>query len=309
MLHIYTRTNTFWDKEYLRYILSRITKRSRGPGAVVESVIRGLNILNIPYSINTPYTSIKPGDTVYVISGTQAVRDILNIKKGSKNIKLLVGPTITVLPSDENNLIKDSAIDVIIVPSQWVKDLYVSTDATLAPRIQIVPAGVPAEIGDVQTNKKKILIYFKNAPDNLYAYICKKLTSSNLQYTTLRYGTFKRDKYFKALTESFAMIYLSPTESQGIALNEAWIRDTPTLVWNRGYWEYKDTRWVDGKISAPYLSDETGLFFEGEEDFEEKLQEFVSKLKNFSPRDYSLSRFTDEVCARLLMDIIDSIKV
>lgn len=308
MLHIYTRTNIFWKKEYLRYVLSRITKRSRGPGAVIESVIRGLDILNIPYSINAPYTSIKPGDTVYVISGTQAVRDILDVKKRLKNIKLLVGPTITVLPSDENNLIKDSAIDAIIVPSQWVKDLYISTDATLAPRIQIVPAGVPEEIGNNQTNKKKILIYFKNAPENLYTHTCQILSKHNIEHITLRYGTFKRDEYFKALTESFAMIYLSPTESQGIALNEAWIRDIPTLVWNKGYWEYAGIRWDNEKISAPYLSEETGLFFKGEKDFEEKLQEFISKLKSFKPRIYSLPRFTDEVCTRQLMNIIDSIK-
>lgn len=318
MLHIYTRTNTIWHKEFLKDFLATALKRRRGPSAVTESVTRGLSDLSIPFKINSPYSSIQNKDTVYIVSGVQALKDILSLKERREvSFKLLAGPTISVLPTEENSLLLNPLIDAVIVPSDWVRNLYISIDSMLESRIHSLPAGVDPEVLENKLEGESaqsaqidtLLIYLKNVPEELHKSIIETLQSKNIKYKTLIYGKFKREEYFKALQESFGMIYLSPTESQGIALHEAWIRNIPTLVWSRGYWEYKGIKWNDLKISAPYLSDESGLFFKDEQDFESKILEFISKISSFKSREYSLNQFTDAICAKKLMCIIESIKV
>lgn len=307
MIHIYTRTNKIFHKEYLKYFLANITGRNRGPRAVVESLVRGLKELNIEFKINPSYSSIKRDDVVYVVTGIQVLKDIIQLKKKEVFSKLLAGPSITVLPTEENGLIQDSAINAVIVPSEWVKKLYESIDNSLSSRIFVLPAGVQVPEKLEKISKDKILIYRKNVPQEILNKVQEILRSKNIGYSILDYGSFKRDDFFTALDECAAMIYLSPTESQGLALHEAWIRDVPTLVWNRGFWQYKDIVWKDAQISAPYLSHETGMFFKDETDFEQQFEVFVKQIENFEPRKHSLENFTDKKCIEKLMWIIDSI--
>jgi len=101
------------------------------------------------------------------------------------------------------------------------------------------------------------------------------------------------------------MIYLVESESQGLALAEAWLRNVPTFVWNRGYWQYGNYSWRDDKISAPYLTDECGLFFRDYNDFKEKLPLFLTKLSQFQPRKYALNNFIDVITTRKYLEIIN----
>ena len=93
------------------------------------------------------------------------------------------------------------------------------------------------------------------------------------------------------LANSKFMVYLTESESQGIALHEAWMAGVPTLVWNRGFYFYKGYRWQDEKIPAPYLTPECGSFFKDEIDFENRLGVFLKDYQNFAPRPYSLLNF------------------
>lgn len=291
----------------MKIALAKLTGRNRGPRAVVESLVRGLKELGVPYKINPKYSTLKKDDVVYVVSGIQALKDLILFKQKNSFKKLLAGPSITILPTEEQDLLKNKNIDAIIVPSQWVKDLYESLDQNLSTKIHILPAGVEDCFFPKKDNN--IVLYIKNAPETLTKKVQSVLEQDNIPYSSLSYGSFKRENFFNQLKSSSAMIYLSPTESQGLALHEAWIRDIPTLVWSRGYWQYKDIIWKDPKISAPYLSEKTGLFFKDEDDFESKFKEFLEKIKlnQFEPRTHSLQYFTDKKCVEKLLWIINAI--
>ena len=128
------------------------------------------------------------------------------------------------------------------------------------------------------------------------------LNERKLKWNLLEYGKYDRNAYFDDLKIAKGAIFLSPSESQGLALQEAWIRDVPTLVWNSGIAKDKDVLWYSEKIGAPYLTDESGIFFKDKNEFVEKLDIFLSK--HFEPRKYCLANLTDEISTQKLLEII-----
>ncbi len=309
MLIIYTRPNGIFKKERLKHVLSRITGKLRGPRAVLESMRRGLNALHVPYRVNPSYRKIRPEDVVHVVSGAETLRECVELKKQGIIRKLIAGPSIAVIPSEEQELLLDPSIDAVLVPSDWVKDLYARLNPELSGKTFAWFAGVNVSKSKPRKNSEKeidYLIYYKNADPSLLTFVESQLVKRHKSFKKVIYGEFEQADFFRKLKKSKAMIYLSPSESQGLALNEAWMRDVPTLVWDRGYWEYKDVRWEHEKISAPYLTDELGLTFGGESDFVQKLELFELKLADFRPKEYSLEHFTDEKSVQNLLGIIDS---
>ena len=120
----------------------------------------------------------------------------------------------------------------------------------------------------------------------------------------MSYGRYERERYFNLLAEVEFVICLSESESQGLAMFEAWVRDVPTLIWNRGYWQGYGYKWKDEKISSPYLIDDCGMFFEDESEFKKKLSIFLSKISQFVSRKYAITNFNDEVVARKYLEIL-----
>jgi hypothetical protein len=184
----------------------------------------------------------------------------------------------------------------------------VSIKPSLENRIKIWPAGVTIPKEETTSNKNiDVLIYHKNTPgDNLLEIITAYLKGEGLVLQTIRYGEFKQSDYFEKLNNTKMLLYLSNSESQGLALQEAWARNVPTLVYNRGYFKYKKyTTFTDEKISAPYLSDQTGLFF-NKDNFKEKFHQFWNSLETFTPRKFTSENLSDKVCAQKFLDIINS---
>jgi hypothetical protein len=218
--------------------------------------------------------------------------------------KLVVGPNLVITPKDHNAIITNDAIDIILQPSLWTKQFLLSFEPRLEHKIKLWPAGV--EIPKESTLQKTIdvLIYSKNKMKyKLLETICNELKQKQLTYTILEYGSFKQATYFKKLNEAKMLIYLSNSESQGLALQEAWARDIPTLVFNRGYYEYKGNHFVNEHISAPYLNNMTGTFF-NEETFSTQFPFFLNNLDRFTPKKYVEQNLSDRVCAEKFLDTV-----
>jgi len=287
-----------WFKKYLKNHLFYYG----GPQAVLESLIRGFDILDVDYQLNSPINDIS--DAVCVISGVNALKWAIKAKKEGKIKRIVAGPNIIVTPEDANAILLNEAIDLVIVPSQWVKDFYASFKPGFGKKIRVWPAGV--EVCPESDKKRNgCLVYKKNVDENLFNSILKYLKSQNIDYKIMKYGRYKKEKYFRILEKVKFMIYLSKSESQGLTLQEAWMRDVPTLVWNRGYFKHKkNNKKIFGNISAPYLTKECGMFFRNKEDFESKFNIFTKDFSNFKPREYSLKNFTDEISAKSYLKII-----
>jgi len=288
-----------WFKEYIK----KIFLNYGGPQVVLESLIRGLIILNIDYQLNPKINNIS--GIVCVIQNVNALKWAIKAKRQGKIKKIIAGPNITITPEDANSILLNKEIDLIIVPSQWVKDFYISLNPEISKKIRIWPAGVEF-CPESKQKRRGCLIYKKSINKDIFNFIVRYLKSKNVDYKIIKYGKYRKEKYFKMLNKAEFMIYLSESESQGIALQEAWIRDVPTLVWNRGYWQYKQYKWSKSS-SAPYLNDSCGMLFKDKDDFRDKYYLFINNLSNFGAREYSLENFTDKTTSKRYLEIISEL--
>lgn len=298
MISIYTRTNNILKKEFWKYSIKKMLGKYSGPDAVLDSLVRGLTELNIPFEVNPRKPKYK---TVHVISGISILQEMIAEKSIGKIEALIAGPTLVQTPYDHGCIIQSKQIDLILFPSQWTKDFYVSLVQSLDNKIQIWPAGV--SIPKKVSRKKKILIFKKNIPEDAYNQIIKIIKDKDTPYDIITYGTYSRKEYHEKLELASALIYLQMTESQGLALQEAWSYDVPTLVWKNTVWKTEKYSWSDQKISAPYLTDDSGSFFTTET-LSQELDAIINNTNVFTPRKYCIENLSDKASAQKYLEII-----
>lgn len=285
-------------KSFVKIIL----QRQSGPRAVTQSLCEGLRQLGVDFKLNPSFGKINVGDTVYVNESAQALKEVLAWRKNHPFEKLVAGPAITIFPEDDNGLMMDDNIDIILQPAIWVSRMWASRVPKLGNKIKVWWAG--ADTAEASRKDDLILLYIKNAPEKLVKEVTEVLKEKRVNFETIRYGHYRKNDFYKMLSRVKGAIFLSPSESQGIALLEAWMRDVPTLVWSPGRWQYDGYIWRDDKISAPYLTEEAGMFFKGVEDFVDKYKEFIARLNEFSPREYAGNKFNHKFCAKKFLDLI-----
>lgn len=294
MISIYTRTNNILKKEFWKYSIKKILGKYSGPDAVLDSLALGLTELHIPFEINP----LKPKyDNIHVLSGIQALRDRIKNKLDTQT--LIAGPTLVVTPNDEDKIISNKKIDIILTPSDWVKDFYESISPEIKDKTFSWPAGVT--IPNETTTSKEILILKKNIDPEIFTKVKEILTSKKISFKTLEYGTFKKSEYLELLKNTSYLIYLQKSESQGIALQEAWSYNVPTLVYQNTEFKHESCSWKDEKIAAPYLSEDAGLFFTLE-----TFDGIISTLESlhFKPKEYCRENLSNQKCAEKLLNII-----
>ncbi len=292
---------------YLKKIVKAILNIQRGPDVVFKSLIRGLNDLSASYNINPSLD--KMSENVHVISSVAALNWAIKQKHLGKINKLIAGPNISTLPYYNGAVLCDPAIDIILVPSEWVKEVYSKSRPEISSKIRVWPAGV--KVPEITAkplrplSERKSLVFRKSIDDVSFNKITEELKNRKILFKVISYGSFKQEEYFDLLKDSDGLIYLQEVESQGLALQEAWARSVPTLVWNKGHFTYPTGERIDGNIVAPFLTPETGMFFKNAENFPSAFDEFQSKLHSFTPRDYVIKNLSDKVCAENYLKIIN----
>jgi hypothetical protein len=274
-----------------------------GPQSVLDSLVRGFQGLGVEYNLN-PKEELISG-AVGVLSDVGALKWAIEAKENGRINKIVAGPNIVISPKDEGEIIQNLVIDVVLAPSQWVKDFWLSIAPALESKIRIWAAGVEIP-KEVKTERRGCLVYKKKVNEDLFQKVISELEHRKILYKVINWGSYKQSEYFELLENSKFMIYLQESESQGIALAEAWARNVPTLVWDKGHWERYGYRWEAKGISAPYLTGECGMFFEGENDFVDKLDKFSGGLSKYRPREYVLNNFSDKIASNNYLKIIQN---
>lgn len=301
MITIYTHTQNPLKKEFWKRIAKKAIRKYSGPDAVLDSLRRGLKELNIPFQINP---IVRKYDTVHVLAGISILQEMINKKEKGKIKKLIAGPNLVITPHDYKNIICNTSIDAILIPSEWTKEFYKTEAPEIKNKIHLWPAGIKIPNLEKVQKINDCLIFKKDVPTELYNSIIEQLKSKNIKYNVIEYGKYTLNNYFRALNQSKYMIYLQKVESQGLALQEAWARDIPTLVWNPGSFTYPNGYTIYGKVSAPYLDDTNGLFFKDIQEFPEKLDMFLKNIDSFAPRKYCVENLSDKVSAEIYINII-----
>ncbi|MEO5357098.1 MAG: hypothetical protein H7844_07360 [Nitrospirae bacterium YQR-1] len=280
-----------------------------GHFAVTRSLTEGLKKLGADFNYNPKRVS-GINENVVVLSNTEALKQCITLKNQQKIKKLLAGPNLFILPSDCKELITDPAVDICIVNSLWNEKVYIEDSPELTGKTAIWPAGVdtgyfnPKKPAD---ERKYVMIYEKNGPGDLIAQCKDFLRSSGYSTLTVRFGSYSVREFSENLQNSKVSVFFSRSESQGIALAEAWASDVPTLVWNPGvYTLYENTGRAKtvNVSSAPYLTAETGLFFRDFESFKEVFSEWESSPGAFNARRWVIENMSDELCAAKLTKLI-----
>jgi glycosyltransferase involved in cell wall biosynthesis len=298
-LHLYTEK--YFTGPRLKHLAKIFLGRAwRGPQAVERSLIAGLTELGQPFDVN-----VKPGfyGTVGVLSGVNTLREAIKWKGQGKIKKIIAGPNLVVTPEDHNKLIQLPAIDIVLQPCQWCVDFYSSLAPSLRPKLRIWPAGVRLPERPKTAKSTDFLVYNKTGQSELFLGIMEFLKKNNFSFVVLEYGKFKQADYFKALAKSKNLIYLSESESQGLAMFEAWARGVATLVWDRGFWESGKYSW-QGRTASPYVTKENGMVFKDLADFSKLLPEFVKSV--FHPREFIEKDFTFKRSAEKYLEVYRS---
>ncbi|MBL4592443.1 MAG: hypothetical protein JKX68_01350 [Flavobacteriales bacterium] len=267
-----------------------------GHYAVVRSLLNGLDKNKQAYNYNPTKTS-KIASHVHVLAGVNTLKAAIQLKQQGKISRLTAGPNIVISSADENGIIGSKEIDRYLVNSDWTISAYLLDNPKLINKIDKWAAGIDAkkwDIKKIESNKSVAVFYNKRPEHHLYEYCKRKAIEQGFEVVEIICGSFTHQELKNALQEASVVVYFVEQESQGIALQEIWATNTPTLVWNPEVWMYKNVNYAC--TSAPYLTDKTGAFFKTNKDFDLLIQKPLSS--NFEPRKWVLENMTDEICAK-----------
>lgn len=292
MLDILSHSLNPLKKEWWKHFLTRrLLNIERGPDAVRASLIRGLNENRVEYRLDPRH----PSGTVVVLSGVEALREALAKKAAGLVKRLVAGPNITIDPNDHDGLMLDPLIDIVLVPSLWTRAYWANSAPSLDERLVVWAAGVA--ISEPSTKDGLPIIYDKIGDGRLLEAVQKELRTSAVVF---KYGQFSRDRYLQALQSAPFLVYLAESESQGLALQEAWAHDVPTLVNESHEWRNGEASWQAPNINAPYLTNEAGYFFSDPAE----LPALIKTAQGLRPRAYCERELSDRVSATKLLDTI-----
>jgi len=291
-----------------RLLKHTISPQYGGHPAVTRSLIEGLTKLSVNFVLNP--TSIKNVTSIVVdLSSVPALKQLLQLK----NIQtLIVGPNLMNLSTDHEHILDHANIDAIIVPSEWTKKLYTDDLPSIKDKIEIWPAGVDEAYWKPQINtesknaKKNILLYWKHHDKNLLQEIKKSILDLNYSIQLIEYGSYSKKEYYKALSRSVAMVFVSQSESEGIAALEAWSMDVPTFCFQSTEPLLLSNKQILYSSPCPYLSDSTGSFWKTTSELKDLLKGASQKnMTTYKPRKWLLEHLTDVHSVKILLSIIE----
>ncbi len=295
---------------------------------VFLNLCAGLDKLGVPYRVNDyRHTESHPEELACIIGKPHVLNKI------PWRNPILFGAAVYSHPIDDPNLLTRLPVKRVLVPGEWMRRMC---EPTWGERVTAWPVGIetekwrPAEGESTAGHRERgarstekgiadFLIYDKVLWEHekheveLIQPIRDKLTACGLTYREIRYGFYQEKQYKNLLRTCRAMIFLSASETQGLAYQQALSCGRPILAWDRGgYWP--DPSYYPHKVrfqpvsSVPYWDERCGMKFENVAQFGKQLERFWSGMQNgsFRPRDYILSNLTLEACAESYLRICES---
>lgn len=278
--------------------------------AVVHSLLRGLSNLEVDFNYN-PIDESEVGSIVFVPSNEDALEQAIEWKKSGKIKKLLAGPNHVISPL-ENAIVLSPYIDRYLVNSEWTRTAYLEEAPEMIRNIAIWPAGVDPDVwapSQLYAKQNQVLVYWKTEAEEFCEAVEELLRKYHWEPIRIRYGSYDQATFRQVLDCSVFAVFISRSESQGLALAEAWSMDVPTFVWNPQELTINERRYTESS-ACPYLTPHTGIDWKNLEEFEALLQAIHPEDMNlFHPREWVLDNMSDTASAAILLSIIGSIEV
>lgn len=295
----------------LTYPVGRHSPDSWCHPAVTQSLLRGFGALQVDYNYN-PSQEHEVGSTVVVLTNMDALKQAIRWKRAGRIKKLLAGPNLVISPKDHSGIILAPEIDKYMVNSEWTKTAYIEDAPELIRSIAIWPAGVdigywnPSQLLSIKKTNN-VLVYWKTESIKFCQAIEEVLRKNYWNPVRIQYGHYTHEAFKQALNSSSFAVFISRSESQGLALAEAWAMDVPTIVWNPRELVTNGRTYTDSS-ACPYLTPQTGADWKHIQEFEYLLSQMPTLLASFSPRAWTLQNMSDTASASTLLSLINSIQ-
>jgi hypothetical protein len=278
------------------------TTQNPGHAGVVRSLCDGLTKLNIPYQFN-PKKEIDIQGTVIVLSGHDALSQCIRLKKNNKIEELYAGPNLVVSPKEAPDLFNSKYVDYYITNSEWVKNFYIHEAAHLKNKLIVWPSGTDIDFwkNDNENKKDKFIVYKKHISNEKNNEVHNFLKDKKIDIEEIIYGQYDINTFKEKLSKAKALIYLTSSESQGLALQECWSMNVPTFILK--YCDFIHNGELYASSPAPYLTSECGELFTDHKE----LNAIVDNLKNktYNPRKWVEENASDQISAKHILSIIN----
>jgi hypothetical protein len=244
----------------------------RGPGKVVNNLLNGFDKLGIGYKLN-----LDGNYNIILQNCNRLYGDLSNC---------ILGPNICTLPIDNNQVMNFNNYNTILVPSLWVKNLYMRW--LPEDKIVVWPVGINIDIFKPLDCDKiyDYLIYYKRRDLSDLNNLVSKLKSIGRTFNIIEYGKYSEENFIDLVSKSKYGIVIDSSESQGIAIQEMLSCNLPLLVWDVKYWNDRGLVYQCESTSIPYWSNECGVVFYDLNEFLDKI--YLLENNTYSPRNFIL---------------------
>lgn len=205
----------------------------------------------------------------------------------------------------------DARVGFFIAPSPWVADQFRGQSIP----IRVLVSGVdPHFFSPSHNHSEKVLRLFSDQPnkvvvlylkhegeyqfgrnDSIVQQVGSTLVAEGWEVLPLVYGSYDRYMWKDKLNRAVAAIFITSTESQSIALAEAWSMDVPTFVYevSRLHPLFVFERWWTHANEGPYINYMNGARWSTVEGLINLLNHMQEQ--SWTPREYVLNTMTDEI--------------
>jgi hypothetical protein len=198
----------------------------------------------------------------------------------------------------DNEFVMSQNYKKIIVPSEWVKDLY--NKWIPSEKIIVWPVGIDTDYFSDKSKDDKFfdcLIYYKRRSYDELNFVKNLLREFNQNFDIVEYGSYSEIGFLEKLSRSRYVFVLDSCESQGIAIQEIMSSNIPLFVWDMEFWEDRGREYKIEATSVPFWDDVCGIK-EKNKDFvfiEQRLdyKNMIQFNKPNSDKKYSKKDFRD----------------
>jgi glycosyltransferase involved in cell wall biosynthesis len=225
----------------------------------------------------------------------------------------VLGPGLLDHPSLFPDLMKDARFRSYIVPGEWMRNVFARS---YGDRCAVWTAGIDTEAwADMRAEPKDIdvLVYEKilwkdpNYEASLITPLLRALDARKKKYRVIRYRQYVHAEFRALLARSRVMAFLSESETQGIAYQEAMACNVPILAWDNGWW--LDRQRIHGDLervpasSIPHFDDRCGVHFRDASGIDAAVDAVFARERSFEPRKFVEERLSLAVSAARYVEL------
>ena len=279
-----------------------------GPNKVIVNTIKGLTKIGYPFEINKDIRNFRYN---WIHDSPEGL-----IEVGLCGIPAVIGPNIAVLPKDLPWFRPALTNCIYLYPSQWCIDLWKEIGFAECP-MHPWPAGIDTEDFNVKrsaANSSDVMIYFKRRDPILLNQAIATVKNMGLIPQVIRFGDYNEGQYKQILPKSKFGIWIGISESQGVGLQEALasglpliICDVNSLFESSAKNDYTFPKKLRGfkPTSAPYFDERCGIIINDFSKLEESINEMLTNLSYYNPREFVIENLSLEKQARELLSFFD----